>query len=104
MAKTSRIVSSLVRGCNGGIRNTAVPVSTVAIEETFSMSGNILKDKRSRLKLETLDAQTCIDYWCKADYHEQENKLENFENLCNNTNTTNIKGSMTRPPSPDEDK
>ena len=68
------------------------------------MGGNILKDKRSRLKLETLEDQMCLDDWCRADHRQQENELETFEDLCDNTYTTITQGSRTGPPSPDDDE
>ena len=82
----------------------AAPVSTVSVEQAFSMGGNILEDRRSRLKPDTLEAQTCLDDWCKAKRREQENKPENFEDLCDNTDTTNTDGLRTGPPSSDEDE
>ena len=45
----------------------AAPVLTVFIDQAFSMRDNILEDRRSRLKPETLEAQTCLDDWYKAD-------------------------------------
>ena len=47
------------------------------------------------LKPDTLEAQTCLDDWCKAERREQENKSKFFENLCDNTDTTNTDGSRT---------
>ena len=41
----------------------AVPSSTVAVEQTFSRSGQILDERRSILLPETLEAQVCISDW-----------------------------------------
>ena len=38
----------------------AVPSSTVAVEQTFNRSGQILDERRSRLLSETLEAHVCI--------------------------------------------
>ena len=82
----------------------AAPVSTVSVEQAFSSGGNILDDRRSRLKPETLEAQTCLDDWCRADRRQQEHEPGNFEDLCDNTDTSNTDGSRTGPPSPDDDE
>ena len=44
----------------------AVPASTVAVEQLFSKGGNILDEKRSRMKASSLEAQVCVDDWSRA--------------------------------------
>jgi hypothetical protein len=48
-----------------------VPASTVAVEQTFSQGGNILDERRSRLKPDALEAQVCVDDWKRAEIRQQ---------------------------------
>ncbi|KAK2649774.1 hypothetical protein Ddye_017263 [Dipteronia dyeriana] len=50
----------------------ATPVSTVAVEQEFSMSGNILDARRSLLSPESIQVQVCVDDLTKAGYRQQE--------------------------------
>ena len=44
----------------------ACPVSTVAVEQAFSMGGLVLDDRRSRLTVEHLENQCLMDDWVRA--------------------------------------
>ena len=48
------------------------PCSTVAVEQAFSIGGNILDDRRSRLSPDSVEVQICVDDWTKAAYRQQE--------------------------------
>ena len=45
----------------------AVPISTVASESAFSMSGNKVTKQRSRLKSDTLGALMCSQSWLRKE-------------------------------------
>ena len=45
----------------------AAPVSTVVVEQAFSLGGNILEVRGSSLHPSTLEATTCVDNWTRAD-------------------------------------
>lgn len=51
----------------------AVPASTVAVEQTFSIGGNILDPRRSRLAPESLETQVCVNDWKRAELRTQSN-------------------------------
>ena len=60
----------------------ASPVSTVAVEQTFSSGGNILDIRRSTLYPSSLEAQACVDDWSRAELRrQQQNEPNDFENL-----------------------
>ncbi|KAK3221678.1 hypothetical protein Dsin_008703, partial [Dipteronia sinensis] len=50
----------------------STPVSTVAVEQQFSAGGNILDPKRSLMSPKSLQIQTCVEDWTKAQYRQQE--------------------------------
>ena len=50
----------------------ACPVSTVAVEQTFSAGSNILDPTRTNLSDENLEAQCCLDDWVRAERRTQE--------------------------------
>ncbi|KAK1260451.1 hypothetical protein QJS04_geneDACA013374 [Acorus gramineus] len=54
------------------------PVSTVALESSFSTSGRILSERRTRLAASSLEALICLKDWSDADETDQEflNSLE----------------------------
>ena len=64
----------------------SVPVSTISSETTFSTTGRIIEERRRRLKLEAVEALTCIKDWKAAEsrlQHMVEDKelVEAFEEL-----------------------
>lgn len=52
----------------------ATPVSTVASESTFSTSGRVLSDNRSRLTPEILEALMCSQDWIRNKYKDADNE------------------------------
>ncbi|KZV51838.1 hypothetical protein F511_06881 [Dorcoceras hygrometricum] len=44
----------------------ACPVSTVAVEQAFSMGGNTLDERRSTIRPENLEAQCLLNDWSRA--------------------------------------
>ena len=50
----------------------AVPASTVAVEQAFSVGGCVLDDKRSNLSAKNMEATMLLDDWAKADMRAQE--------------------------------
>jgi hypothetical protein len=46
----------------------AIPVSTVASESTFSTSGRVLSEHRSRLTPGMLEALMCTQNWLRNQY------------------------------------
>ena len=48
------------------------PVSTVASESTFSITANILGERRTRLSTEMLESVTCLKDWEDAHFRLQE--------------------------------
>jgi hypothetical protein len=57
-----------------------VPVSTVSSEETFSMVGRIIEERRSSLTPEMVEAIACLKDWNNADKRQQ-HQLEDPEIL-----------------------
>ena len=45
-------------------------VSTVVVKQKFSVSGNILDASRSSISSNSIEAQTCLDYWTKAQHRQ----------------------------------
>ena len=68
----------------------AAPVSTVAVEQAFSLEGNILEIRRSSLHPSTLEATTCINDWTRADLRQQEDAPDEFEDLFDNVSASGI--------------
>ena len=52
------------------------PVSTVAVEQEFSVEGNIMDEQSSCLTPKSLQIQVCIDDWTKAQYRQQKLQQE----------------------------
>ena len=44
------------------------PVSTVMVEQKFSADENILDKTRSSISLNSIEAQTYLDYWTKTQF------------------------------------
>ncbi|KZV53104.1 hypothetical protein F511_14202 [Dorcoceras hygrometricum] len=44
----------------------ACPVSTIAVEQAFSMGGNTLDERRSTIRPENLEAQCLLKDWSRA--------------------------------------
>jgi hypothetical protein len=60
------------------------PVSSVACEQVFSISGNVLDDRRSRLKADILEATMCVMDWERARLRSQQNTelwIEDFAGM-----------------------
>ena len=73
----------------------AAPVSTVVVEQAFSLWGNILEARRSSLHLSTLEITTCIDDWTRADLRQQEDAPDEFENLFDNASASGTGGEWS---------
>ena len=63
-----------------------IPVSTISLESTFSMTGRIIEERRRSLKPEMVEMLTCIKDWETAEARLQhmveDKKLEEaFEEL-----------------------
>ena len=71
----------------------AAPISTVAVEQAFSLWGNILEARRSSLHPSTLEATACVDDWTQADLRRQEDAPDDFEDLFDNASATSASGS-----------
>ena len=50
----------------------SILASTVAVESAFSVGGNVLDDRRSRLSGQNMEATMLLDDWCSADIRDQE--------------------------------
>ena len=71
-------------------------ISTVAVEQAFSLWGNILEARRSSLHPSTLEATACVDDWTRADLRQQEDAPDDFEDLFDNASasaTTSANGT-----------
>ncbi|KAK2658344.1 hypothetical protein Ddye_004877, partial [Dipteronia dyeriana] len=66
----------------------AIPVSIVAVEQEFSVGGNILDARRSLLSLESIQVQVCVDDWTKDEYRQQEMEPEVIYDFFDNDHTT----------------
>ncbi|KAK3226942.1 hypothetical protein Dsin_006804 [Dipteronia sinensis] len=69
------------------------PVSTVAVEQEFSASGNILEPRRSVLCPQSLEAQACVVDWTKAKFRQQELEPEIVNDFFEDGQTTGTEGS-----------
>ncbi|KZV19253.1 hypothetical protein F511_37874 [Dorcoceras hygrometricum] len=54
----------------------ACPVSTVAVEQAFSMGGNTLDERRSTIRPENLEAQCLLNDWSRAASRTQDGQNE----------------------------
>ena len=73
----------------------AVPSSTVAVEQTFSWSGQILDERRSRLLSETLEAQVFISDWKRAEKRTQMNNHSTEEDDIDDVDSQSVGSSDT---------
>ncbi|RAL44308.1 hypothetical protein DM860_015668 [Cuscuta australis] len=72
----------------------SVPVSTVAVEQQFSASGNILTDFRSCLSAESLETIVCNRDWLLARRRAQESGYEFNSNHYMNATTNGSLSSV----------
>ena len=70
----------------------ACPVSTVVVEQCFSAGGSILDETRSSMTPDSVEAQTCLDDWTKAEYRQQENVKEGSDDYFDTTEGTTSGG------------
>ncbi|KZV52382.1 hypothetical protein F511_32943 [Dorcoceras hygrometricum] len=68
----------------------ACPVSTVAVEQAFSMGGNTLDDRRSSIRPKNLEAQCLLNDWSRAASRTQdiENETNDDEDTEGTSGTT----------------
>ena len=69
----------------------AMPVSTVAVEQTFS-AGGILDQTCSSMSPDSVEAQACLDDWTKAMLRQQKILREQSEEFMEMT-TIRMEGS-----------
>ncbi|KAK2634979.1 hypothetical protein Ddye_029771 [Dipteronia dyeriana] len=50
----------------------STPISTMAVEQQFSASGNILDSRRLLLSPKSIQIHACVDDWTKTEYRQQE--------------------------------
>ena len=48
-----------------------MPMSTISLESTFSLTGRIIEERRRRLALETVEMLSCIKDWEAGDARAQ---------------------------------
>ena len=77
----------------------AVPVSTVSSEQTFSASGRILNERRTKLSQKMIEVLTCLRDWERSRHQGQyevvdDTLIESFQ-FCNIDNTD--KGGPSQP-------
>ena len=65
----------------------AVPVSTVSSEQTFSASGRILNERRTKLSQKMIEVLTCLRDWERSRHQDQyevvdDTLIESFQ-FCN---------------------
>ena len=61
-----------------------IRVSLVACEQVFSISGNILNKRQSRLKIDILEVLMCVKDWEFARHRYQQNQeywIDDFDNI-----------------------
>ncbi|KZV42624.1 hypothetical protein F511_32887, partial [Dorcoceras hygrometricum] len=68
----------------------ACPVSTVAVEQAFSMGGNTLDERRSTIRPENLEAQYLLNDWSRAASRTQDQDETNDDE-----DTEGISGTTT---------
>jgi hypothetical protein len=61
----------------------SIPVSSVACEQVFSIAGNVLDERRSRLKGDILEALMCVKDWELARHRAQEQRDDWIEDFAN---------------------
>ncbi|KAK3225591.1 hypothetical protein Dsin_005453 [Dipteronia sinensis] len=71
----------------------ATPVSTVAVEQEFTVGGNILDVRHSLLSPESIQVQVCVDDCSKAQNRQQELEQEALYDFFDDDHTTRTEGS-----------
>ena len=71
----------------------AALVSTVAMEQEFSVDGNILDATRYYLSFDSIQAQTYLDDWIKVQYRQQEIDQKPSYKYFENDQTTGTESS-----------
>ena len=71
----------------------ATLVSTVTVEQQFSVGGNILDPTRSSMSPDSIEAQSWLDDWTKTVFRQQEKEHEQTYEFYENKQTTDTKGS-----------
>jgi hypothetical protein len=68
-----------------------IPVSSVACEQIFSISGNVLDERRSRLNGDILEVLMCVKNW-KLVHHRTQNFTteQEYEDYIDDLGTLNI--------------
>ncbi|CAH9107303.1 unnamed protein product, partial [Cuscuta epithymum] len=65
----------------------SMPVSTVAVEQEFSSTGNVLTESRSRLSAESLETLICYHDWLKAARRTQELSITPSQDFMDDSTT-----------------
>ncbi|KZV25903.1 hypothetical protein F511_31520 [Dorcoceras hygrometricum] len=73
----------------------ACPVSTVAVEQAFSMEGNTLDERRSTIRPENLEAQCLLNDWSRAASRTQDQDETNDDKDTEGTSGTTNGGGGT---------
>ncbi|KZV13529.1 zinc finger BED domain-containing protein RICESLEEPER 2-like, partial [Dorcoceras hygrometricum] len=73
----------------------ACPVSTVAVEQAFSMGGNTLDERRSTIRPENLEAQCLLNDWSRAASRTQDQDETNDDENTEGTSGTTTGGGGT---------
>ena len=68
-------------------------MSTVAIEQQFSVDGNILDPTHSFMSPDSIEIQFCLDDLTKAVFRQQEKEHEQTYEFFENEQTTGTEGS-----------
>ena len=68
------------------------PVSSVTVEQAFSLWGNILETKLSLLHPSTLETTACVDDWTRVALRQQEDAPDKFEDLFDNASASGTRG------------
>ncbi|KZV52205.1 zinc finger BED domain-containing protein RICESLEEPER 2-like, partial [Dorcoceras hygrometricum] len=73
----------------------ACPVSTVAVEQAFSMRGNTLDERRSTIRPENLEAQYLLNDWSRAASRTQDQDETNDDENTEGTSRTTTGGGTS---------
>ncbi|KZV15951.1 hypothetical protein F511_25368, partial [Dorcoceras hygrometricum] len=73
----------------------ACPVSTVAVEQAFSMGENTLDERRSTIRPENLEAQCLLNDWSRAASRTQDQDETNDDEDTEGTSGTTTGGGGT---------
>ena len=69
------------------------PMSTIAIEQEFSIGDNILDATRSFMSPDSIETQACVDNWIRAKFWQQEIDQEPTYKYFKNNQTTGTEDS-----------